>query len=57
MLEDATVETIESDIMTKDLAICVHGWDVKEGEHYFTTDKFMDAIDKNFQKKWKDIMA
>ena len=30
ILEDATVETVEQGIMTKDLAICVYGWDVKE---------------------------
>jgi isocitrate dehydrogenase len=39
--------------MTKDLAICAYGWDVKEGKHYQVTDKFMDKIDENFQKKWK----
>jgi isocitrate dehydrogenase len=39
--------------MTKDLAICAYGWDVKEGEHYLITEKFMDKIDENFQKKWK----
>lgn len=53
ILEDATVETVEQGIMTKDLAICVYGWDVKENTHYLTTDKFMDKIDENFQRQWK----
>ena len=41
--------------MTKDLAICVYGWDVKEKEHYLQTELFMDKIDENFQKKWKNV--
>ena len=56
ILEDATVETIEQGHMTKDLAICVYGWDVKENQHYLITEKFMDKIDENFQKQWKNVM-
>jgi isocitrate dehydrogenase len=41
--------------MTKDLAICVHGNNVKLGEHYVQTEEFMDALDGHFQKKWKKI--
>jgi hypothetical protein len=39
--------------MTKDLAICAYGWDVKEGKHYLDTEKFMNKIDENFQKRYK----
>jgi isocitrate dehydrogenase len=55
LLEDATIETVEQGKMTKDLAICVYGWDVKEKEHYLQTEQFMDKIDENFQKKWSKV--
>lgn len=47
-LEKAIVDTVEQGHMTKDLAICVHGNNVKEGVHYEQTEKFMDLIDKEF---------
>jgi isocitrate dehydrogenase len=50
-LEEVCVETVESGIMTKDLAICVHGNKVKHGEHYVYTEEFLDALDANLQKK------
>ena len=50
-LEDVCVETVESGIMTKDLAVCVHGNKVKHGEHYVYTEEFLDALDSNLQKK------
>ena len=37
--------------MTKDLAVCIHGTQVKHGEHYVYTEEFLDAIDSNLQKK------
>ena len=50
-LEAVCVETVESGIMTKDLAVCVHGNKVKHGEHYVYTEEFLDALDANLQKK------
>ena len=50
-LEEVCVETVESGIMTKDLAVCVHGNKVKHGEHYVYTEEFLDAIDQNLQVK------
>ncbi len=50
-LEEVCVETVESGIMTKDLAVCVHGNKVKHGEHYVYTEEFLDALDFNLQKK------
>ena len=50
-LEAVCVETVESGIMTKDLAVCVHGNKVSHGEHYVYTEEFLDALDKNLQKK------
>jgi isocitrate dehydrogenase len=56
-LEEATIETVEAGEMTKDLAIVALGrWDVKEGEDFLITDKFMDKIDERFRKKWAKIM-
>jgi isocitrate dehydrogenase len=50
-LEEVCVETVESGIMTKDLAVCVHGNKVKHGEHYVYTEEFLDALDNNLQKR------
>jgi isocitrate dehydrogenase len=45
-LERVCIETVESGKMTKDLALCIYGEDLKS-EHYLTTEAFLDAIDKN----------
>jgi len=50
-LEDVCVETVESGIMTKDLAVCVHGNKVKHGDHYVYTEEFLDALDTNLKAK------
>ena len=50
-LEDVCVETVESGIMTKDLAVCVHGNKVKHGDHYVYTEEFLDALDANLKAK------
>ncbi len=49
-LESVCIETVESGKMTKDLALIIHGKDLKE-EHYLTTEQFLDALDQNLQKK------
>jgi isocitrate dehydrogenase len=43
-LENVCVQTVESGKMTKDLAACIHGENVKP-EHYLTTQDFLAAID------------
>jgi isocitrate dehydrogenase len=50
-LEDVCVETVESGIMTKDLAVCVHGNKVKHGDHYVYTEEFLDELDANLKAK------
>ena len=50
-LEAVCIETVESGIMTKDLAVCVHGNKVSHGDHYVYTEEFLDALDANLQKK------
>jgi isocitrate dehydrogenase len=49
-LEEVCIETVESGQMTKDLALTIHGAELKE-EHYLTTQQFLDALDKNLQAK------
>ena len=49
-LEQVCIETVESGKMTKDLALTIHGKDLKE-EHYLTTEQFLDALDQNLQAK------
>jgi isocitrate dehydrogenase len=48
-LEKVCIETVESGKMTKDLALIIHGREMKE-EHYLSTEKFLEAIDENLQK-------
>ena len=50
-LEEVCIETVESGIMTKDLAVCIHGNDVKAGENFVYTEEFLAALDKNLQAK------
>ncbi len=49
-LEQVCIETVESGMMTKDLAVCIHGSKTKK-EHYLNTEDFLSAIDKNLQSK------
>lgn len=48
-LEKVCIETVESGQMTKDLAIGLHGNDVKHGDHYLYTEEFLEAIDTNLK--------
>ena len=45
-LEKVCVETVESGLMTKDLAILIN-----KSTKYLTTNQFLDALDGNFKKK------
>ncbi|HHU01064.1 isocitrate dehydrogenase (NADP(+)) [Xiashengella succiniciproducens] len=49
-LEAACIETVESGVMTKDLALTIHGAQLRDN-HYVTTEKFMEAIKKQLDKK------
>lgn len=49
-LESVCIETVESGIMTKDLALCIHGKELNES-HYVVTETFLDALDKGLQSK------
>src|SRR3954466_5219142 len=48
-LERVCVETVESGKMTKDLAVCAFGNNVKHGEHYLYTEEFLAALDDNLK--------
>ena len=50
-LEKVCIETVESGIMTKDLAVCIHGNKVNHGEHYLYTEEFLTALDTNLKAK------
>ena len=49
-LENLCVETVESGVMTKDLALCIHGKDLNES-HYVDTEEFLEALDKGLKAK------
>jgi isocitrate dehydrogenase len=49
-LEQVCIETVESGKMTKDLALLIHGYDLKP-EHYLTTEHFLQALDENLTKE------
>ena len=50
-LEEVCIETVEGGVMTKDLAICIHGNDVSHGKDYVYTEEFLEALDKGLQAK------
>ncbi len=52
-LERVCVETVESGKMTKDLAICAYGNNVKHGEHFLYTEEFLSALDENLKTALK----
>jgi len=47
-LEKVCVETVESGVMTKDLALCIHGKDLNK-THYVNTNTFLNTLDKNLK--------
>ena len=49
-LERACIETVENGIMTKDLAVTIHGNKVTHGKDYVYTEEFLDAIDKTLKR-------
>ena len=49
-LEKVCIETVESGIMTKDLALCIHGKSLSQ-DHYVNTDTFLNALDKNLKAR------
>jgi len=50
LLESTCIESIENGQMTKDLALCIHGKNMKR-EHYLETVEYMDTLGRNFAKK------
>jgi isocitrate dehydrogenase len=50
-LEQVCIETVEAGIMTKDLAVCIHGSTVNAGEHYVYTEEFLHEIDLRLAEK------
>ncbi len=51
-LEKVCVDTVESGKMTKDLALCIYGSDMKD-EHWLTTENFLATLDTNLKKAQK----
>ena len=49
-LENVCIETIESGIMTKDLALLIHKENLKDS-HYLNTQKFLNALKENLEAK------
>jgi isocitrate dehydrogenase len=49
-LEAVCIETVESGIMTKDLALCIHG-NAMTHEHWVSTEAFLDALDSALRTK------
>jgi isocitrate dehydrogenase len=49
-LEKVCVDVVESGVMTKDLAVCVHGNNLKDSDYVYTED-FLEALNKELQKR------
>ena len=54
VLEAVVIDTVEAGYMTKDLALCIHGENIKR-ENYLNTIEFMDKIAENLSAKWHSI--
>ena len=48
-IEKVCVETVESGIMTKDLALCIHGKKLNTN-HYVNTETFLSSLDHNLKQ-------
>lgn len=48
-LEKACIDTVESGIMTKDLAICVHGQAGTARDKWVTTTEYMNAVVERYE--------
>ena len=54
-LEAACVEVIDKDgVMTKDLALAIHGKDMKR-EHWVVTDVYMDKVNEKLKEKIREL--
>jgi isocitrate dehydrogenase len=49
-MENTVTETVEGGVMTKDLALCVHGQQTKR-QHWVDTAKFIDEVASRFEQK------
>jgi len=49
-LEDVCISTVESGKMTKDLAMLIHGNNLKS-EHYLYTEDFLEAINQELRQR------
>lgn len=49
-LESVCIDSIENGQMTKDLALCIHGKDMKR-EHYIETVEFMKTLGRNLNER------
>jgi isocitrate dehydrogenase len=49
-LEKVCVDVVESGVMTKDLAVCVHGNDLKDSDYVYTED-FLEALNVELKKR------
>jgi len=49
-LEQVCIDSIENGQMTKDLALCIHGKDMKR-EHYIETVEFMKTLGRNLSER------
>ena len=49
-LEKVCVDVVESGVMTKDLALCIHGKELNDS-HYVYTEDFLDALNVEMQKR------
>lgn len=49
-LERVCIDTVEKGMMTKDLALCIYGGEMKP-EHYLNTEEFLEALDKQLHSR------
>ena len=55
-LEEATVRTVEEGLMTKDLAIMLHGTTAVSKDKYVNTEKFIDAVEQRIKETFSQLL-
>jgi len=55
-LEKVCVDVVESGIMTKDLALCIHGKELNDS-HYVDTEDFLEALNVELNKRMSSLVT
>jgi len=55
LLEQTVIETVDSGVMTKDLAIIIHQTNTPDRKTYYSTEDFLDKCKENMDKAFAKL--